>query len=95
MKSEKYIIDAVLIRPARQKDVPGFVPVSILGYGMRGALPMLLRVILDCGSFASSAEVSEIELTVTIPSGDAERVMKALAAHISREPKALLSRNKE
>ncbi len=95
MKSEKYIIDAVLLRPGRDLCGLDIVPVSVLGYGMRGVLPMLLDIVEECGSYAVSASVSEIELTVAVPRGDAVRVMRALAAHISREPRALLSRNKE
>lgn len=87
MKSDKYMIDAVILRDEVSVGGVTATPVSILGFGMRQALPMLLEIISLCGSYAICVAVSEIETTVTVPRSDAARVMCAIAAIISREPR--------
>lgn len=62
------------------------VPLTVLGCGMRRALPMVLEVISARGSSAMCAYVSEIEVTVTVPRRDAECIMQALSALISQSP---------
>lgn len=94
MKSEKYMIDAVILRDEVSIGGISAVPVSILGFGMRQALPMTLEIVSSCGSHAIRVSVSEIEATVTVPRSDAARVMRAVASVISREPKAPAPRSK-
>ncbi len=85
MDRRKYTVDAVLRRPQINIDGVDAVPVSVLGCGMRSSLPALLFTVASCGSRAITAEISEIEATVTVPPADADRVMRAIARLLSRE----------
>ena len=94
MNNKNYIIDAVMRRDEVSVCGIAAVPLTVLGCGMRRALPMVLEVISARGSCAICAYVSEIEATVTVPRKDAARVMQALSTLISQGPKAYGPRNK-
>ena len=85
MDRRRYKVDAVLRRPQINIDGVDAVPVSVLGCGMRSSLPTLLLTVASCGSRAITAEISEIEATVTVPPADVDRVMRAIARLLSRE----------
>lgn len=89
MNRRKYIVDAIICRPERNICGINAVPVSVLGCGMRRSLPTMLAIVSSCGSRALSAEISDIEITVTVPSADAVRVAHAIAPLISREHRFL------
>lgn len=82
MKRYSYNIDAVVRRPDTTVGALDAARISVLGCGMRQAMPMLLGVIDSCGSYAVGICVSEIEATVTVPIGDANDVIHAVSALI-------------
>lgn len=88
MNRRIYIVDAIVCR--RPKSIGGIdvVPVSVLGCGMRRSLPMMLAIVASCGSRAISVEISDIEVTISVPKADAARVVRAISPLITREHRA-------
>lgn len=85
MNRKNYTIDAVVSHDRLMSVLSDRSSVSVLGCGLRRALPILLEITELRGCRVLSVFISETEATLTVPCEDAGRVFAALASLITQK----------
>lgn len=93
MSRTNFIIDAVVRRPDKSGTL--FSSVSVLGCGMRRALPFVVETAESLGGRVLRVGISEVEATVFCPREDSDKVFSALASLVTPTARAPRSRSSE